>query len=252
VDARERELVDTIRNLLSENVDTFKDINLAVESLPLGDIILSLDKEDKLIIERKTINDLASSIKDGRYTEQSFRLNGIDHPNHNIIYLIEGDINKWNTYKGVKMDKATIYSALFSINYYKGFSVHRSMSCIETAIIICNMANKLKKDTTKQPYYSKIQTSQSDEKHEENYVSVVKRVKKENITEDNIGEFMICQIPGVSDVSALAIMTKHKTISGLISNLKEDNQCLTEIRFGPSQRRLNKSCIEKIIKFLHI
>lgn len=251
MDVRERELIDLIQGLKSENI-AFKDINCVVESLPLGDIIISLDNEDKIIIERKTISDLASSIKDGRYSEQSFRLNGVDHPNHNIIYLIEGDINKWSTYKGVKMEKTTIYSALFSINYYKGFSVHRSMSCAETATIICHMANKLRKDIAKQPYYSKKELKQTDEKNEENYVSVVKRVKKENITEDNIGELMLCQIPGVSDVSALAIMTKHKTIINLISNLKEDNQCLTEIRFGPSQRRLNKSCIEKIIKFLHI
>ena len=41
-----------------------------------------------LIVERKTSNDLASSIRDGRYDEQKFRLrnSGIN----NVIYLIEG------------------------------------------------------------------------------------------------------------------------------------------------------------------
>ena len=251
VDARERELIELISVALTE--DKYKGIELVVGSLPLGDIILSLNQSDKLIIERKTINDLASSIKDGRYAEQSFRLNGIDHPNHNIIYLIEGDLSKWNTYKGTKMDKSTIYSALISINYYKGFSVHRSTSSAESATIVCSMANKLRKDVDKPPYYVASQPIKMDESAtEDNYVSVVKRVKKENITEDNIGELMLCQIPGVSDVTALAIMTKYKTIPELISNLKENKQCLQDIRSNATNRRLNKSCIENIIKFLRI
>jgi ERCC4-type nuclease len=256
VDSRERDLVELLTVLLKE--DKYKGIELMVGSLPLGDIILSLNQSDKLIIERKTINDLASSIKDGRYAEQSFRLNGLDHPNHNIIYLVEGDLSKWNTYKGTKMDKSTIYSALISINYYKGFSVHRSISAAESATIICSMANKLRKDNTKVPYYCvslpiKSEDTSSLEKTEDNnYVSVVKRVKKENITEENIGELMLCQIPGVSDVTALAIMTKYKTIPELISNLKENKQCLDDIRSNATNRRLNKSCIENIIKFLRV
>ena len=250
VDAREKELVELLTILLKE--DKYKGIELAVGSLPLGDVILSLNQSDKLIIERKTINDLASSIKDGRYAVQSFRLSGLDHPNHNIIYLIEGDLSKWSSYKGTKMDKSTIYSALISINYYKGFSVHRSISSAESAIIICSMANKLRKDTAKPPYYYCQPIKGEDEKAEDNYVSVVKRVKKENITEDNIGELMLCQIPGVSDVTALAIMSKYKTIPDLISNLKENKQCLEDIRSTATNRRLNKSCIENIIKFLRV
>ena len=254
VDAREKELVELISVILKE--DKYKGIELVVGSLPLGDVILTLNHSDKLIIERKTINDLASSIKDGRYAEQSFRLNGLDHPNHNIIYLIEGDLSKWNTYKGTKMDKSTIYSALISINYYKGFSVHRSISAAESATIICYMANKLRKDSSKVPYYcgggAQVIQSEEEKPAEDNYVSVVKRVKKENITEDNIGELMLCQIPGVSDVTALAIMTKYKTIPELISNLKENKQCLDDIRSTATNRRINKSCIENIIKFLRV
>ena len=36
---------------------------------------------------------LNSSIKDGRYVEQSHRLTGYNMHNHNIIYLIEGDLS---------------------------------------------------------------------------------------------------------------------------------------------------------------
>ena len=98
---------------------------------------------------------MSASIKDGRYEEQSYRLNGLNHPNHNIIYLIEGDINRFNRFKDNKLEKLTLYASIFSLYYYKGFSVIRSFSIEESAIFICNTANKLRKGESenKQPYY---------------------------------------------------------------------------------------------------
>jgi ERCC4-type nuclease len=115
---------------------TFKNIVIKSETLPIGDIIICDDKEaklgepvEKLIVERKSISDLLSSIKDGRYEEQSYRLNGLNHHNHNIVYLVEGDVNKNNYFKSRNdNEKLMAYSAMFSLNYYKGFSVFRSFS----------------------------------------------------------------------------------------------------------------------------
>ena len=42
----------------------------------------------QLIFERKSLADLISSIKDGRYIEQSFRLSECSLDNHNIYYII--------------------------------------------------------------------------------------------------------------------------------------------------------------------
>ena len=99
IDVRERSLYNYCKNVFERNT-LFSDINLVSENLPLGDVIIADDKEDKIIIERKSLADLSASIKDGRYNEQSYRLNGIPHHNHNIIYLIEGDISKYNIFKG--------------------------------------------------------------------------------------------------------------------------------------------------------
>ncbi len=152
VDIREQELLKHINNLISNN-PKFKDIEVSTENLALGDIIILNNEEEKIIIERKSISDLAASIKDGRYVEQSYRLNGLNHPNHNIIYLIEGNINKSRF--NDKTENLTLYSAIFSLNYYKGFSVIRTFSIEETAIFICNTVNKLIKGDLegKKPYY---------------------------------------------------------------------------------------------------
>jgi ERCC4-type nuclease len=270
VDNREQELLKHIRELIG-NIPLFKELDVIVENLPLGDIIISNNVEDKLYIERKSINDLSASIKDGRYEEQSYRLNGLNHPNHNIIYLIEGDINRVNRFKDNKLEKITLYSSIFSLNYYKGFSVIRTFSIDETAIFICNTANKLKKGEAddKQPYYKNTQNTQtilkpiSLEENEtnnedttgsdKNYVNVIKKIKKDNITPDNIGEIMLCQIPGISSVTAIAILDKFKTISNLISKIQENETCLKDISYTNSKnqvRKVNKTCLVNLVKFL--
>ena len=153
IDVRESDLIEQVKYFIGI-LPIYKDINVIVETLPLGDIILENAGSEKLIIERKSLRDLGASIKDGRYNEQSYRLNGMEIPNHNIIYLIEGDINKINKFVD-KTDKITIFSAIFSLNYYKGFSVIRTMNMEETALFICNTANKLRKGESEQklPYY---------------------------------------------------------------------------------------------------
>ena len=123
IDCKEKDLESKIKNLI-ENIPLFKDIQIHVLQLPIGDVILYDEQNEvsKLIIERKSVSDLANSIKDGRYEEQSFRLDGLNHHNHNIIYLIEGDISKLNRFKDSKIDKLTLYSSIISMNYFKGFS----------------------------------------------------------------------------------------------------------------------------------
>jgi len=271
VDTRETDLLQHLNHQVA-NIPVFKSITIQTETLPIGDIIICDDKEDKLIIERKSVSDLLSSIKDGRYEEQSYRLNGLNHHNHNIIYLVEGDVNRVNRFKtDNKIEKLTLYSAMFSLNYYKGFSVFRSFSLEESATIICNMAYKLEKNslTDKKAFYQSlcpiIKTEETEkdenisekvetlEQSEKDYVGVIKKIKKENITPDNIGEIMLCQIPGISSVTALTIMEKYKNLPNLIKEIENNNDCLKDITSTNAKgqiRKINKSSISNIVKFL--
>lgn len=276
IDTRETALLQMLLTQVS-SIPVFKNIKLKSETLPIGDIIINDDNDDKLIIERKSINDLLSSIKDGRYEEQSYRLNGLNQHNHNIVYLIEGDVNKTNRFKSDnQVEKLTIYSAMFSLNYYKGFSVFRSFSMEETANIICNMAYKIGKDLSKTPFYQNktpviempineacdttdkvVISSKNDGEDifptEKDYVGVVKKVKKDNITPDNIGEIMLCQIPGISSVTAIAIMEKYHSIPNLIKELELNNDSMKDLSYTNSKgqvRKINKTCITNIVKFL--
>ena len=271
IDTRERELLKICENLLVA-VPAFKDLKIVVEPLPLGDIIINNGQIDNIIVERKSLSDLASSIKDGRYDEQSYRLNGLPHHNHNIVYLIEGDLTKFNSFKE-RIDKQTLYSAMFSINYYKGFSLMRSTNMDETAFIVCNMAYKIGKDPNKQPYFSQLLAKAEDtnttlgvidnpdlesgllaqQPQSKDYCSVIKKVKKDNITEENIGEIMLCQIPGISSVTALTIMEKFKTLPNLINCIQHDPECLNGISAicsNGKSRKINQTSIATIVKYL--
>jgi len=274
IDMRENDLIKIMENLI-ETIPSFKDLELKIENLPLGDIILSDEKEEYVIIERKSVNDLMASIKDGRYEEQSYRLNGLqNHANHNIIYLIEGDVNRLNRFKDNRVDKLTLYSAIFSLNFTKGFSVIRTFSLEETAIFLCNSAAKLRKILleNKKAYYPNINNScllntntntnnnsnslieeNSEEDASKDYINVVKKVKKENITPENIAEIMLKQIPGISTVTALAIMKEFPSFSELLIALTENNDCLNNISYQTEKgqtRKINKTCLENLQKYL--
>lgn len=262
IDVREADLIAAIQFLVTTDA-SFQVLTIVQEQLPLGDVIICDEKEEKIIVERKTLKDLSSSIKDGRYEEQSYRLSGIDHPNHNIMYLIEGSMDKFNVFKG-RGDKMTLYSAMVSLNYFKGFSVMRSLSVEESALIICNCAVKIAKSEQqgKTPFYKitsalePVATTETESKEDpvsSSYCSVVKKVKKENITPENIGEIMLCQIPGISSVSATAIMEQYKTLPLLIEAIRADPNCLQQVSYktGAGQtRKINKTCVSNALSFL--
>ena len=159
IDYREKKLIQLVESIKLMNAK-YKPIEVVVENLPLSDIIIKDNNDRELIlIERKSINDLASSIQDGRYNEQSYRLDNTEIHNHNIIYLIEGNLSMWNNrYSRITQD--TIYSAMVSLMYYKGFSVFRTFTLVETAEFALNMALKINKSSKlsppKRPYFQNI------------------------------------------------------------------------------------------------
>jgi ERCC4-type nuclease len=199
------------------------------EQLHIGDIVLE-DKTGKTVIifERKTLYDLAASIKDGRYNEQSFRLDKEAIHNHNIVYIIEGDLSRYDE-RHTQITKTALQSAMVSLMYYKGFSVYRTMNTDETEAFIVNFADKIQSNSSSSKnetemersgglgYYRRRMASvsspapgkilgESDDGYSE--VAVTKE-KRDFITPKNIGEIMLSNIPGVSPKIAAAIMKKY-------------------------------------------
>ena len=60
-----------------------------IRNLEIGDIIIEINDYPTILIERKTMKDLASSITDGRLREQKFRIASSTIPKNKIFYLIK-------------------------------------------------------------------------------------------------------------------------------------------------------------------
>ena len=256
IDCREKALLEECNKQQLINDSSSQFIKIISENIPLGDIIIYDDNNnEKLIIERKTLLDLAASIRDGRYTEQGFRLQQCSMHNHNIIYLIEGDLRYYKPFKST-IDKKALLSSMVSINYFKGFSLFRTITLTETAEWLLQLTRKLHKESALTAYYEKTITETPSENTEiinDCYSSAMKRVKKENINPTNIGEIMLSQIPGVSNASAIAIMSKYSTIQNLIQKLATDDKALLTISISDKSgklRKINKTCILNIYKYL--
>ena len=260
VDSREDALNDLLRMNLVGAMH-----HLRSESLPVGDVILSsADGEtDYIVFERKSLQDLAASIRDGRYKEQSHRLQALPNVhNHNVVYIVEGDFSRYNE-RFSKIGKKALHSAMCSLNYYKGFSVVRTMSIMETHELIHYYADKLAASPAPYGYYHSVNKTlkQPEQQTDEttSYCSVlrVKQVKCENITPQNIGEIMLCNIPGVSCKTAAAIVKKYPTLRVLMESLNAcgSGDCLADIQLeteSGQQRKLSKKCIQNIYNFLMV
>ena len=189
------------------------------ERLPIGDCIISDtttkqgEEKDIVIFERKTLADLAASIRDGRYKEQSFRLietaAATGFNTHHIVYIIEGDLARYDE-RHTQITKTALQSAMVSLMYYKGFSVIRTMNVCETADFILHFADKVAKegplsvaDTGTAATATATPTAQA-------YSEVsAKKEKRDYITRENIGEIMLAQVPGISAKMAAAILAKY-------------------------------------------
>jgi hypothetical protein len=85
-----------------------------------------------------------------------------------------------------------------------------------------------------------------------NYCSVVKKVKKDNVTPENIGEIILCQIPSISAVTAISVMKRFSTFPNLMKELQTNIDCLDNITFDTNgkTRKISKTCVENIKKYL--
>lgn len=154
---------DYISNTLSQQHSTPP----IVQSLPLGDVafiaklssptLLSSQYGEELgdevflldyILERKRLDDLIYSIKDGRFHEQKFRLrkSGV----RNVIYLVE-DV-------AISSEHASKYgeavqSAIASTQVVDGWSVIRTKGVDETIRYLARLTNLLKGIYENKPLY---------------------------------------------------------------------------------------------------
>ena len=139
IDNREHKLIELIKNTPSFIIP------YEIKTLQIGDIIISSSKypDKSLIIERKCMTDMISSIKDGRYKEQKIRLQAERNNSNTIIcYLLEGlisDLRKPN-------DKNLLYGSIISSIFRDTIPIIRTTSLQETLDILIRLDERMNKN----------------------------------------------------------------------------------------------------------
>lgn len=235
VDFREKLLIDVLQDSkMPHHSVTWESANL-----PIGDVCVTRDDGLKLYVERKTLEDLSASIKDGRYADQSCRLAAAVTAPQLVFYLIEGNYDKYNAKRHKhQLPLTTLISAMFSVSTNKKFSTHRTQSCLESAEWLMCIADKFRR-------------TQYDTASTTPVVQVQKR--SDIITPSNIGEIMLSQVPGISVGTAAAILVQYGGLANTLDVICSNPDSLTEIYLtgkNGKKRRLPKNVIAKLLYLL--
>tara|TARA_Y100000389_G_scaffold187188_1_gene208357 strand:- start:1018 stop:1770 length:753 start_codon:yes stop_codon:yes gene_type:complete len=242
IDTREKGLIELLNKT---NLD-FK-----VEQLELGDILLRENEHVKLVIERKTINDLKASICDGRNREQKARLLK-SFPVSRIIYIIEGnfDIDLDHSISGVPV--STLVGSMINTMFRDNIKVYKVNSIQESVKYLIKLKDKFEKDG--ENFFN-----ENDEITDEKYSSTIKKGKKANMTPKVWFITQLSLIPQVTEKIALVIFERYNSIKELLveyENTPEHlrKKLLADINY-PLQtgktRRIGNVISERIYKFFY-
>jgi ERCC4-type nuclease len=227
-------------------------------NLDYGDCLITWQGQERIIMERKTHEDLASSIKDGRYSEQKTRLfkwraDGADRGRRRLVYIIEGSppSHPSTTINGIPY--TTLTSSMLSMTFRDNIDVLTTKDVNETYALLDRLLTKLLKDPD--DYFHSPTNVQHDAA---SYFDSVKLKKNKNITPDNIFILQLAQIPGISSKIAHAIHRQHPTMSHFISELlqmKADERVayVTNLKLGSdTTRRVGPKTAQTILNFLKL
>lgn len=206
IDSREHHIIEAIK---------FPYIK---RTLDVGDFLLLNELDEPImVIERKTIADLESSIVDGRYHEQKARLIkfGCENKECMVSYLIEINTLALST---------RVLGAITNTQIRDNIHCILSSSIRGTLSILQSLLKNFEGFKTRE---------------NERYTQNIKVKKKDNITINSCFILQLMQIPLISENVAAIFASRYNHIGHLIQELKLDrNKVFKDIpTFGPVKKQ---------------
>jgi crossover junction endonuclease MUS81 len=235
IDCREKALIALF--------NTYK-IPIITQSLEIGDVQIIVRENDvdviQLVFERKTISDLYSSIRDGRYHEQKSRLVS-NLSRDRITYIIEGDITDTKY-----IDTNAIFGSLVHTIYRDKLIIYRSNNIKDTYDFIENIWKRYEKNIDE---WNNFLEGNSKNSCLEVDTKVYKHTKKsENITNQIIYTNMLSNIPGCSTRIAKGIIEEYPNMKSLIEAISINDKCLVDIKID--NRKIGPVLTKRIVECL--
>ena len=290
LDNREYKLIELFKSYHQQSTSFI----LKVARLDVGDIIIAqivkdgdVNKISNLItFERKTIADMISSIKDGRYKEQKMRLRAfmVQNKTHKIQYILEGD-----TIMLPENEKKLIWGGWISTLFRDKIDVIRTISIRETYqfitrlverlekvgndLIVDNNDRSIKSNKQEPDVNSEVKSEVKFEVKSEvksvdiDYLNTLKTKKKSNITPKVCQILAIGTIPGISNKTAEIVINHYGSLKKLMlayisicnnseitddEKLKKQETMLSDLKNPVNNRKLGVVSSKKIYEYMNI
>jgi ERCC4-type nuclease len=203
IDNREQvEIKDSLREAVQGNCE------LVFDNLQLGDYILKddADETEYAVIERKTLSDLAASIKDGRYLKQKAGLLGKYAPSK-VIYIIEGLLDYSTNGTDNVLLNGVHYKGLITCVYnmmlLDKIHVVNTRDVASTVGFIRGLCDRI----LASPEKYKCELPSSSVK--EDFIHITNKV----VDPSTYFVSALCQVPGISKKTAQGITEQFKSMS---------------------------------------
>ncbi|GIS52519.1 MAG: hypothetical protein Ct9H90mP28_2350 [Paracoccaceae bacterium] len=196
IDYREQ----AMKTILDDNLVTYM-------NLQIGDIQIIQDNPEKtpiIVLERKTIQDLQHSLKDGRFSEQKKRMNASNFIHKGFI--IEGKVSKFEP-----QFESILKQIIIRIQLKDKMVIFLTGDIRDTTNLILEIKRKLLLDS-KLYNHSQKQTD---------YIDTLHVSKKQNLTPSLCYILQLSQIPGISKSIAKVIAEKYPNWILLINGIQD-------------------------------
>ena len=185
-------------------------VNVEIKTLPIGDYIVS----HETVVERKSINDLISSIFDGRLFDQCNRLKeNFQFP----IILLEGNVDE---IESITENPLVFYGALSTIAVDYKIPIIPTPNASHTAKLLVSLSSR--KESIKGPLLKKIKKSND--------------VQKQQLV-------VLSSLPGVGEKTAIRMLEKFGSPLKVLSAPTKDLAKISGL--GESRAKKIKKMLEK-------
>ncbi len=166
-----------------------------IEQLETGDYWIG----DRIIIERKTLNDFLASLKTGRIFQQGYRM---AQSGKNAMIILEG--NKSDIVSS-SMSRQAVQGAMVHLSVFLGIPIVRSMNICETASLLVYICSQLQRQELPRPK------------------SIIQGIPGIRITHKQRQKlFLLQNLPGIGVKKGMALLKSYGTIENILNASSDD------------------------------
>jgi ERCC4-type nuclease len=237
VDMRETALLLALTPLLAD----LSGVSLSTAALPVGDIAIRVGETDDVLLERKSVDDLASSHGDGRYKEQRARLLAQRGTGVSIGYIVEGAAS---AFTAARFSEADLKNAILRLQFRYTIPVFPTSSVADSAALVKAVCVALLRDAA--CFKGGLATTAAGAAAV--YSEAIHVRKAENSTPDRVVRSMLRVVPGLGPTAVEGVaVAVGSSLTRLLALTEAE---LAAIPVG--KRRLGPALARVLYAVLHL